>query len=113
MVLFCGREIFWAVLSGKGVVGWCLNSWDGWVLDSWSFVVGSVLLIVRGMVEINVFVKFSTYFFNLFFMLLFCFDSNICRCYVSCILGAFLEGSVWDDEDIVKLLVLALIIFFD
>ena len=47
-------------------------------------------------------------FFNLIFIFLFCFDVNIYRCYVSFYFGLSLEGSVWDDEDIVRLLVLVL-----
>ena len=71
-------------------------------------MVGYVLLTVRGMVEIKFVLKFSTSFF--IFFISFCFVLMIM--YVSTIyvfiLDPFFKGSVWDDEDSVRLLMLVL-----
>ena len=113
VVLFCCREILWLVLSGKGVIGCCLDSWGVRVLYSWSFVIGYVLLKVRDIVEIKFVVKFSSFFNLLLIMILFCFGANVCRCYVSFFISdAFFEVLVWDEENIVRLLVLVQRRFF-
>ena len=68
------------------------------MLSGWLGCMGFIFVAVRGKVcTINstrygvnyISCEVFYLFFNLFFMFLFCFDANVCRCYVSFYVGCF------------------------